>query len=152
MAVLFVLALLLALIVVVARLLSSGAGNPTPGLPTKGSPRTSSLPASPLAKRQTSRRGRESKPQSAPTRPAIPPWSTSPSAPSSSSNYRDDQPVRVDSVTHSAPATYSIPTAPREFGPGRWIPEGQPTTIAGVAIPGGHALRRIVAQVPQRRN
>ena len=48
----------------------------------------------------------------------------------------DDTPVSVG-IRAPAESTFKIPSAPRGFAAGTWVPPGQSVTVSGVAIPGG---------------
>lgn len=48
----------------------------------------------------------------------------------------DDAPVSVSTRTAPEPV-FKIPSAPKGFGAGTWIPPGHPVTVSGVTIPGG---------------
>ena len=81
------------------------------------------------------------------TRPAraVPcPESRTPVAPSlavsshAASRLHDDkQPVAVAASPAPATPSFRIPTAPKRFGPGAWIPAGEAVEVGGVSIPGG---------------
>ncbi len=48
-----------------------------------------------------------------------------------------DSPVTVAASAPTTSKEFRIPAAPEPFGPGRWVPAGEPTQISSVTIPGG---------------
>lgn len=53
------------------------------------------------------------------------------------------------------PASYALPEPPEGSGPVRWVPPGQPVTVAGVTIQGGMLYvgsRELLGDITTRRN
>lgn len=71
--------------------------------------------------------------------PAAPPPMAEPRPMLSSRADTMDVPVTVvpSSSLSTSSGGYRLPAAPEPFGPGRWIPAGQPVQVASVTIPGG---------------
>ena len=64
-----------------------------------------------------------------------------------------DEPVCV--ATASPPATraeFKLPSGPKHFGPGTWIPHGTAVEVAGITIPGGMVYVGTTLQTPGSRN
>lgn len=137
MATLFVSALLLGLLVLVVRLLSPGASQNAPQVRPVVPPRAGPPTAPRLATRSNSQFDVTQRPQTVPKRTTAVSGLRSSSAPHSLSRDGDEKPIRVTSPESAPASRHSIPKAPPEFGPGRWIAEGQPVTIADTSIPGG---------------
>lgn len=132
-----VLALLLGLIVLVVRLMSSSSGAGATETRSDSPPRILRAPEPRFDPSQMSKSGVEDRPiQSAKRPPRTPVKKPSPAS-QPSPRVREDKPVRLVPATTNDYSGYSLPKPPPEFGPGRWIAQGQPVTVAGILIPDG---------------
>ena len=71
-------------------------------------------------------------------RPNVPaaPFSRRPATASVARFVDDDTPVSAQTRTAVEPG-YKVPSAPKGFGAGTWVPPGNSVTVSGVIIPGG---------------